>query len=260
MDGVEIPLEYVERGLDWMKRQTSVDSTRIGVIGFSKGAELALLMAGLRARDFKAAVAVSPTSVVLEGYFRNPRATGEGALKPGRSTWSYEGKPLPFLRKALTPEIRAWIEREGAVGSIDFYVPAYHDEAAVERARIQVETIEAPVLLVASEADGMWPSAEMARDIEAVMRARNTRCESLIYPDSSHVIDEAWLPPIYGTHAPRSAGRWDKTSIGGTSEGMFMPRWTRGDESERSLTRSFAPNRPLKYGDRPSSSPSNPIF
>jgi dienelactone hydrolase len=219
VDGIELPLEYVEKGFAWLKQQASVDPARIGVIGISRGTEAALLLASMHARDFKAVVAVSPTSVVWEGYSRDPRVKGESSIKPGRSSWSLHGKPIPFLPKALTPETRARIQRNGAVDTIEFYGPAYRDKTAVKRARIPVENIEAPILLVGSEADGIWPVVAMARDIEAAMRAHDARCELLIYPDSSHVIDDACLPPAYGTHPPRSAGRWENLSFGGTAEG-----------------------------------------
>ncbi len=219
VDMVELPLEYVEKGLDWLKRQPSVDSTRIGVIGISKGAELALLIASLRPRDFRAVAAISPSSVVWEGGVRNRQAVGRASIKPDRSSWSYKGKPLAYLPKALTPETLRRIDREGSADTIDFYGPAYRDRTAVERAPIPVDNIAAPVLLIASEADRMWPAAEMARDVENSMRSQKQPCESLIYSDASHAFSDSWLPPVYGTVPTARVGRWDRASLGGTAEG-----------------------------------------
>lgn len=39
----EIPLETVEKGIKFLEKKETIDSNRIGIWGFSKGAELALL-------------------------------------------------------------------------------------------------------------------------------------------------------------------------------------------------------------------------
>ena len=50
---VNVPLEDFYRGLDWLKRQPGIDADRIGIVGYSKGAEAGLLVAtrypGIRA-------------------------------------------------------------------------------------------------------------------------------------------------------------------------------------------------------------------
>ena len=40
-----IPLEDFARGLDWLKKQPGVDASRLGIVGYSKGAEAGLLVA-----------------------------------------------------------------------------------------------------------------------------------------------------------------------------------------------------------------------
>ncbi len=126
----------------------------------------------LRPHDFKAVVPVSGSSVVWEGYFYASQPKDHGSMKPNRSSWSYRGKPLPFVPKGLTPESPERARREQAGHMVDFYASGYRDKAAVERARIPVEKIEAPTLLVATETDGAWKAAEMSRDVESRMRAR----------------------------------------------------------------------------------------
>ena len=41
----EIPLEYFKKAMDWMRRQRGVEKNRLILIGTSKGAEAALLLA-----------------------------------------------------------------------------------------------------------------------------------------------------------------------------------------------------------------------
>jgi dienelactone hydrolase len=61
-----IPLEYFGTALDWMIAQPSVDSSRIAVIGSSRGAELALLL-GSMIPQIHAVVAFMPSNVIWGG-------------------------------------------------------------------------------------------------------------------------------------------------------------------------------------------------
>jgi len=57
-------------------------------------------------------------------------------------------------------------------------------------AAIDVEHIHGPVLLISSRADAMSPSARMANDIEARLRANgfSYRIENAQYDDASHLL------------------------------------------------------------------------
>lgn len=61
-----IPLEYFGTALDWLASQPSVDADRIGVLGHSRGAELALLL-GVALQRLRLVVAVAPSNVVNRG-------------------------------------------------------------------------------------------------------------------------------------------------------------------------------------------------
>lgn len=60
-DLVELPLEQVGLALDSLEARDDVDARRIGVVGYSKGAELGLLVASRR-RDVTSVVAFAPGS------------------------------------------------------------------------------------------------------------------------------------------------------------------------------------------------------
>src|SRR4030095_17165071 len=84
---VEIPLEYFEGAVSWLKDHKEVDANRLGVIGHSRGAEGALLLGKIR-EEIKAVVAVAPSAVAWPGP--NPRDVL-------RSAWSHKRREVPFV-------------------------------------------------------------------------------------------------------------------------------------------------------------------
>lgn len=85
----EIPLEYFERAIAWMGKQPQVDTNKLAVVGVSKGGELALLL-GSTFPEIRSVVAYVPSGVVWQSFTI-------GASDAPRSSWSYQGKPLPFV-------------------------------------------------------------------------------------------------------------------------------------------------------------------
>jgi hypothetical protein len=63
---IEIPLETFDAGLDWFAAQDAVDAERVAMMGASKGAEAALLVASRRP-EVRAVVAYMPSNVVWQG-------------------------------------------------------------------------------------------------------------------------------------------------------------------------------------------------
>src|ERR687885_1057631 len=91
-DLVEIPLEYFERAIAWLKEQPAIDGDRIAAMGNSKGGELALLLGATYPEDVKAVVGYVPSGIVWQGVSFGPRL-----LNPG-SSWTLGGRPWPFVR------------------------------------------------------------------------------------------------------------------------------------------------------------------
>lgn len=218
LDLVEIPIEYFETAIQWLKSRNSVDPTRVGVIGISKGGELAVLLSALEPHVFRAAVGIAPSAYVWEGGVRNPAVTGRASMKPNRSSWSYRGKPLPFVPKTITQETQRTIDTQGSVDMIEFYLPSLKITEALAKARIPVEHITNPVLLVSSTGDRFWPSSIQAQQVCATMNEHKLSCEHLQYDGAAHILTESWLPALYGIY-PARKGRWDRASLGGTAEG-----------------------------------------
>jgi dienelactone hydrolase len=178
-----IPVETVQRGFAVLRRSPAVcPSRRIALVGWSKGAELALLFASMFP-DAGAVVAVAPSSVVFFGL-------GDDS-GPIASSWSYRGKPLPFAHRDVPQRVNDAIDAQRnarqRVSYRDSYLaqlPQDTDDAAV----IPVERIRGPVLLIAGGDDKLWPSDVMAGQVMARLKDRGHRYGDrlLLFPAAGH--------------------------------------------------------------------------
>jgi len=151
---VEIPLEYFHKAAAWMKTQKAVKPDCLGVVGGSKGGELALLL-GATYNDYKAVVAWVPSGYVWQGVSQTMQMA---------SSWSLNGQGLPYLTGVLRPEDIAKYEK-GELNSVrHFYALGLEqaDPATIEKATISVEKIKAPIFFVSGTDDQTWPSAEFS--------------------------------------------------------------------------------------------------
>jgi len=144
-----IPLEYFDKAVDWLKRQPGVNPDAIGVIGGSRGSEAALLLAS-RNSSVKAVMAFAPSGVVWQGLnFANPMNMGPA--------WTLDGQALPFL----TPDGMKY--RPGASMKPMFDAALATDTR--KEVDIPVERIKAPILLISGKEDALWPSWDMGEAI-----------------------------------------------------------------------------------------------
>jgi dienelactone hydrolase len=191
-----VPLESFDRALAWLKSQPDVDPKRIAVLGGSKGAEAALLVAS-RHPEIIAVVAGMPSSVVWPGI------DWAGSSTPG-SSWSIGGKPIPYLSYGPADP------RKGMRGIYDTGLAMLHQHPD---ARIPIERSPAPVLLVCGEADRLWPSCLMARQLAQA----DPHVRILRYVEAGHAV---FGPPL-ATGDPRIAGF---AALGGTPDGNQKAR------------------------------------
>jgi dienelactone hydrolase len=197
MDGLpddleEIPVETVERGLQWLKSHPRVRGTSIGAWGASKGAELALLSASLFS-DIKAVVGKSASAYVFESI-------GETMGKVHKSSWTYRGESVPFVPLQFNMWIGAsygWARMtKKPWATRHMYSYGIKKAGELEAATIKVEDINGPVLVTGGGRDGVWPSDEMARAIADRLRAGGHQYEdvALTYPDAGHQIVSPYAP------------------------------------------------------------------
>jgi uncharacterized protein len=203
-----VPLEYFDKALDWLKSQKGVDAKNIGVIGGSRGSEAALLLASRRS-DIKAAVAFAPSGYVWQGLnMTNP-------MNPGPA-WTAGGKPVPFLipdGMAYRPD-NMKLMFINALAKVDQHQDAW----------IAAEKINGPVLLISGKADALWPSTDMSDALVARLKAKGFKhkVEHLSYDGAGHLV-------FMGDPASAGAQSMAKSApnpmLGGTGE-AGLKAWT----------------------------------
>lgn len=193
----EVPLETFAPALDRLAQLHD----HLAIVGVSKGAEAALLLA-TRDPRIRAVCALAPTSVVWSnigtGLDRHTEAV--------RSSWTLDGTPLPFvpyeepvpLVADGPPAYRCWYEHS-----------LLSNTARAVDAAIPVERITGRVVLVAGGDDQVWPSDLFAEQIRARRAAHGLPTEVITSADAGHRVS---LP---GEPVPRGGFWMDR---GGTPQ------------------------------------------
>jgi dienelactone hydrolase len=187
-----IPLEYFGRALSWMMTRPEIEPRHIAVLGTSRGGELALQL-GSMYTDIKAVVAYVPANVLIGA------CCGATTLP---YAWTWRGQALAYVRG---------IPRSPSGGG---------NPASLLRAEIPVENTHGPILMIAGEDDGVWPSSMMVT--EAVRRLKNAHfgydVEELKYSHAGHSAGQpAIIPAWHGTLGLPGTGRG--ATAGGVPDG-----------------------------------------
>lgn len=210
-----VPLEYFERAMAWLRHQPEVDARRMGVLGISRGAELALLLSSTFP-EIRAVVAYAPSAVAWGSGGRD-KATGEiiPCWTRGREALPFAPLPLRgFMARSAVPV--ALLHRP--VKFRNLFRAALHNHEAIARAQISVERTRGAILLISGGDDHVWPASRMAEMICARLRARkfSHSVEHLHYPKAGHELRYPFLPTTARTTRP--AGLKFAISFGGTTE------------------------------------------
>ncbi|WP_246106944.1 acyl-CoA thioesterase/BAAT N-terminal domain-containing protein [Pseudonocardia kunmingensis] len=190
-----VPVEYGLSAARWLAERPEVTGPRVGVIGSSRGAEYALLLASSEPDRFGAVVAHAPSDVVWPAP-----ATVPGARRV--SSWTREGEDVPFLPLPAGEEPAP----EQPVRTAASYAEAVEDAGRWARttARIPVEDITAPVLLTSGGDDGVWPSTAQAQRAMAAIDAAGNPFGSrhLDFPSAGHPVGGVPNMPTSRTAVP----------------------------------------------------------
>ena len=174
-DLIEIPVEYVESALDSLASRPEARPEGLAIVGYSKGAELGLLVASRRP-DLTSVVGIAPGSAVFQG-FRVPDY-------PVVSSWSADGRGLPFVPHAYDAYFFETFD-----GMYLWYRTLGQHEL-VAQATIPVERIQGDILLVSGVEDRIWPSTFMGEQIVARLGVNDFayRVQHLAFAEAGHGI------------------------------------------------------------------------
>jgi len=179
----DIPLERVEAGLRWLIARPDVAAAngRVGVVGASRGAELALLSAAMFPDLVGPVVAYTPSSVVWQGLdFTLP----QGTL---RSSWTHRGTQIPYVPY---PTDAAPRQTARGFSMLPVCERGLENHAAVEQAAIPVERATGALLLVSGGDDKVWSAGRMCKMIVDRMgrHDRADRVRHLHFPRAGHML------------------------------------------------------------------------
>ena len=200
-----IPLEYFATAIEWMKSQPAVDATRIGVLGTSRGGELALLLGSTYPSAFRAVIANVPSDVVWPGLSDDSEAPA----------WTLNGKPVPSVRANFRPSDLALSGRER-------FLARMKDPGALARAAIPVERIGAPLLMFSAKDDQLWPSDVFAVRVLARLESHQFKhpVEHYSYEAAGHMIARPYMPTSDVRQVRLHPVSKRPNMMGGTPEGQ----------------------------------------
>ncbi|RYU92610.1 acyl-CoA thioester hydrolase/BAAT C-terminal domain-containing protein [Emticicia agri] len=154
-----ISLEKVYGAIMEATKNPKIDNRKIALIGGSKGGELALLLAS-HFKAIKCVVAIVPSHVAFPGLTSHLST----------SSWTYQGLEVPYV-PVSEETIPALIKRDLRLA----FDTMLKDTVAVEKALIQVENINGPVLLMSATKDEMWGSTPMSEAIVNRLKGKKFR-------------------------------------------------------------------------------------
>lgn len=166
-----VPLEYIAQGISFLQSRPSIDKNRIGIMGVSKGGELALLLAS-KFPEIKFVIAFSPSNVVFQSIAPNKNW-------PRTSSWSYRNEAIDFLPYKY--------QEKGTL--FELYKNSLGQEELYDRAVIPVEDINGPILLLSGTNDEIWPSTLMCDKMILRLNEHdfNFEVKHLVYENAGHI-------------------------------------------------------------------------
>ncbi|GKV68648.1 acyl-CoA thioesterase [Sporosarcina sp. NCCP-2716] len=202
---VNVPIETVGRAIEWLRGQPDVQMGKLGVVGTSKGGELALLSASFFPA-IKAVAAFVPSGVVYPGLGRTPG-----------SSWQVNGEPLPFAYGKVPDEVTADVQRAKRQNTPISWRDTYkYWETGETSAEIPVERIKGPVLLLSGGDDRLWPADWLSERVIDRLKRYHHPFDAVhnCYPDAGHSLGVPGMPTSQS--AVSSYGNGMTLSLGGT--------------------------------------------
>ncbi|MDC0886710.1 alpha/beta fold hydrolase [Altererythrobacter sp.] len=148
-----IPLETFDAALDWLAGHPEIDAGPVAVIGHSKGAEAALLVA-TRDDRIGAVIAAMPSDVIWQGFdFDSTDMSGF------RSSWNDNDRAMSYV-PYQTLAFYEYFTLEAPM--LTMFSRSRDAASRCPTAFLKIEETSAPIMLICGEADALWPGCRMA--------------------------------------------------------------------------------------------------
>jgi dienelactone hydrolase len=207
----KIPLEYFGTALTWLKARSEVDASRIGVMGGSRGGELALLL-GATYPELKAVVATSGSGLVWSG-----------TIDPTQAAWTLGGNDIAFV-PSVSAATSTSVDADG--NTLYAFAQATLDDlhdaspAALAAATIGVDKVDGSVLMLAGMDDQLWAGCTLSQyAVDRLMTTGHWQAHGddfVCYADAGHAIIQPGIPTMRANEAYQD-GQW--FDLGGTPAG-----------------------------------------
>ncbi|MBS9463968.1 palmitoyl-CoA hydrolase [Flagellimonas sp. 389] len=212
----EINLEYFENAIKWLGNQKEVDSNKIVIMGASRNAELALIIASTFPEIVSGVVAYAPSSV---SWSNTVLPYNSNELKP---SWKYKGIDIPYI-----PMNKISGNNSDKIKMIEYWKKGLTKTDLVNKALIKVEKINGPILLFSGNDDAVWPSSIMADMIEERLKENNFEhsFQNIKYENAGHLISSnPEENSNFRTGTINIDGKNYEYEYGGTNEGDYKAK------------------------------------
>ncbi|MFA5075167.1 MAG: acyl-CoA thioesterase/bile acid-CoA:amino acid N-acyltransferase family protein [Candidatus Babeliales bacterium] len=228
-----IPLEYFQNAMHWLKNQPQVDKNYIALWGQSFGGTLVLLLAAMFPKEISAVISYVPSNIVYGAFpqLNNP-------------CWIYKNSPIPFIpcytgngndipgpndeeilnatREDKIPFHKGTFEDPMDLSSVFLYgMDKFHQR--IEAATIPLENIQCPILMISGEDDKVWPSTLYCNLVMERLNKKKSIIERkhLHFPDAGHGFLFPYFPSSAGQPIYYPMGKFWVT-LGGTAQGNAL--------------------------------------
>lgn len=205
-------LEYFETALAWLHRTVRPAKGFVALSGQSRGGELVLLLGTMFPESVSAVVGYVPGAVV-----HCAQNACDPALGREGPAWIFRGQPLPHVwDNNRTASWAPWDEGPEPRRHAEALLTALQDPEAVDRARIRVEKIRGPVMLLSATDDGSWPSSLYSRMVteRLAQHGHTHEVAHLDFEGAGHSVLFPYVPTTQLGYAHPVSGR--RSTTGGT--------------------------------------------
>lgn len=196
------PLERISCAIQYLKDK---GNEKIGICGASTTGTLALTAASYFP-EITFTIAMTPSDFIWQGFLQGKKDGCKEWPVEGKSLFTYEGKPLPYMPFCYKhPEYWHVFEEEckknnDMLGSKKIFDDSEALHPITEDEFIKVENIKGLLVLVGAEDDSLWDTAKYIRRIEKRLSEKAHECmpRYYVYKHGTHfVFPESLIRKIF---------------------------------------------------------------